>query len=198
MILKIVILQRGNYMFIGFDSQAQLLDRIMQDMREYFRIRLVSGIACKSPGFQIRSDRNKRRVLAVSHGGITLNEKRMKKQMKEIDNANKKLKNFTILKGTEANIDANGNIDVKNNILKEFDIVLAAIHSGFKNSKEKITKRLIKAMENEHVDIIAHPFGRLLNERPAYEMDFDKILEKAKQTKTILEINCFCDTNPKY
>ena len=120
-----------------------------------------------------------------------LDEKRIKKQRKEIDDATKKIKNFTILKGTEANIDANGNIDVKNNILKEFDVVLASIHSGFKNPKEKITKRLLKAMENEHVDIIAHPFGRLINERPAYEMDFDKILEKAKQTKTVLEINAF-------
>ncbi|MDP7323090.1 MAG: hypothetical protein QF655_00265, partial [Candidatus Woesearchaeota archaeon] len=57
--------------------------------------------------------------------------------------------------------------------------------------KEKITQRLVKAMENEHVDIIAHPFGRLLSTRPAYEMDFDRILGKAKQTKTILEINAY-------
>ena len=120
-----------------------------------------------------------------------LDEKRIKKQRKEIDKANKQLKNFTILQGTEVNIKADGNLDMKNNILKELDIVIAAIHSGFKNSKEKITQRLIKAMENEHVDIIGHPFGRLMNIRPSYEMDFDKILEKAKQTNTILEINAY-------
>ncbi len=120
-----------------------------------------------------------------------LDEKRIKKQIKEIDKANKKLKNFTILKGTEVNIDANGKLDMKDNVLKELDIVLAAIHSGFKNPKEKITQRLLKAMENPHVDIIAHPFGGLINERPAYEMDFNKVLEKAKQTNTILEINAY-------
>lgn len=118
-----------------------------------------------------------------------LDEKRIRKQRKEIDKSNKQIKNFTILQGTEVNIKGDGNLDMKNHVLKELDIVLAAIHSGFKNPKEKITKRLSKAMENEHVDIIAHPFGRLLNQRPAYEMDFNKILEKAKATKTILEIN---------
>jgi len=122
-----------------------------------------------------------------------LDEKRIKKQRKEIDKANQQLKNFTILHGTEVNIKDNGTLDMKDRVLKEFDIVLAAIHSGFKNSKEKITQRLIKAMENEHIDIIAHPFGRLINERPAYEMDFDKVLEKASQTNTILEINAYPD-----
>ena len=80
---------------------------------------------------------------------------------------------------------------MKNNALKELDIVLASIHSGFKNPKEKMTDRIVKAMENEHVDIIAHPTGRLINERPAYDLDFDKILDKAKETNTILEINAY-------
>ncbi len=120
-----------------------------------------------------------------------LDEKRIKKQKKEIDKANRQLKNFTILQGTEVNIRDDGTADMKDSILKEFGIVLAAIHSGFKNPKEKMTKRIAKAMENEHVDIIAHPFGRLINARPAYEMDFDKILEKAKETNTILEINAY-------
>jgi len=119
----------------------------------------------------------------------SLDEKRVRKQRKEIDQANKKLKNFTILQGGEVNIKADGILDMDNSVLKELDIVLASIHSGFKNPKEKITNRLIKAMENEHVDIIAHPSGRLLNERPAYEFDFEEILQKAKSTKTILEIN---------
>jgi DNA polymerase (family X) len=120
-----------------------------------------------------------------------LDEKRIKEQKKEIENANARLKNFRILQGTEVNITADGSLDMKDDVLKGFDVVLASIHSGFKNSKEKITERILKAMENEHVDIIAHPFGRLINERPAYEMDFEKILEKAKETKTVLEINAF-------
>jgi len=120
-----------------------------------------------------------------------LDEKRIKKQREEINKVTNKSDNFKILQGTEVNIKDDGSLDMKNDVLKEFDIVLAAIHSGFKNPKEKITQRLIKAMENEHVDIIAHPFGRLLNTRPAYEMDFDKVLEKAKQTNTVLEINAY-------
>ena len=121
----------------------------------------------------------------------SLNEKRIKKQRKEIDKINNKIKNFTVLQGGEVNIKSDGSLDMKDSVLRNLDIVLAAIHSGFKNPEEKITQRLVKAMENEHVDIIAHPFGRLLSTRPAYEMDFDRILGKAKQTKTILEINAY-------
>jgi len=119
----------------------------------------------------------------------SLNEKRLKKQRKEIDSVNKKIKNMTILQGGEVNIKGDGTMDMKNSVLKGLDIVLASIHSGFKNNKEKITMRIIKAMENPNVDIIAHPSGRLINQRPAIEWDFEEILEKAKQTKTILEIN---------
>jgi DNA polymerase (family X) len=119
----------------------------------------------------------------------SMNEKQIKKQKKEIDKVNKKLKNITILQGGEVNIKSDGSMDIKNSVLKSLDIVLASIHSGFKNDKDKITKRIITAMENEHVDIIAHPSARLINQRPAVEWDFDKILEKAKQTNTILEIN---------
>ena len=121
----------------------------------------------------------------------SLNEKRIKEQKKEIEKANKQLNNFAILHGGEVNIKGDGALDMKNNALKELDIVLASIHSGFKNPKEKMTDRIVKAMENEHVDIIAHPTGRLINERPAYDLDFDKILDKAKETNTILEINAY-------
>jgi DNA polymerase (family X) len=119
----------------------------------------------------------------------SMDEKRVKKQRKEINVLNKKLKDFTILQGGEVNIKSDGSMDMKNSVLKDLDIVLASIHSGFKNDKEKITNRIIKAMENEHVDIIAHPSARLINQRPAIEWHFDKILEKAKQTNTIMEIN---------
>ena len=120
-----------------------------------------------------------------------LNEKRIKKQRKEIDKANKQLRNFTILQGGEVNIKDEGSLDMENSVLKGLDIVLGAIHSGFKNPREKITRRIVKAMENPHVDIIAHPSGRLINQRPAIELELDKILAKAKQTNTILEINAY-------
>ncbi len=121
----------------------------------------------------------------------SLDEKRVKKQGKEIEKANKSLKSIPILQGAEVNIMDDGTLDMKDSVLKELDIVLASIHSGFKNPKEKLTKRIIAAMENEHVDIIAHPTGRLISQRPAYEIDFGRILEKAKETKTVLEINAY-------
>ena len=121
----------------------------------------------------------------------SMDEKRINQQRKEINEINNKLKNITILHGGEVNIKDDGSLDMKNNVLKELDIVLASIHSGFKSPKEKMTKRIIKAMENEHVDIIAHPFGRLISQRPPIEMDFDQVLEKAKETKTVLEINAY-------
>lgn len=140
-----------------------------------------------------------------------LDKKRIIKQGKEISKVNKILEkqsfsgrrkskafsseidNFKVLQGVEVNIKADGNLDMKNSVLKELDVVVASIHSGFKNSKEKITKRIIKAMENENVDIIAHPTGRLINKRPAYDMDFEKVFSKAKETKTLMEINSFPD-----
>ncbi|MBI2207903.1 DNA polymerase/3'-5' exonuclease PolX [Candidatus Woesearchaeota archaeon] len=121
----------------------------------------------------------------------SLDEKRVKLQRKEIENANTKLNGIVVLQGAEVNIMDDGTLDMKDSVLKELDIVLASIHSGFKNPKEKITERIVKAMENEHVDIIAHPTGRLINQRPAYELDFEKILDKAKATKTVLEVNAY-------
>ena len=73
--------------------------------------------------------------------------------------------------------------------LKGMDVVVASVHSGLKNPKDKMTERLVKAMESEHVDIIGHPTGRKINERPPYDIDMAKIFDKAKETKTLLEIN---------
>jgi DNA polymerase (family 10) len=80
-------------------------------------------------------------------------------------------------------------MDLPDSELKDFEIVLASIHSGFKDDDEKITKRIIGAIENEYVDIIAHPTGRLLLERSGYGFDLDNVIQKAKETGTILEID---------
>ena len=118
-----------------------------------------------------------------------LNEKMIAKQRKEIEKVNKKVSGIKILQGTEANINEDGTLDMPNKILKELDIVVAAVHLGFKNPKEKMAKRIISAMENEHVDIIAHPTGRLLTRREPYEIDMGTVFDAAKSTGTILEIN---------
>ena len=74
-------------------------------------------------------------------------------------------------------------------ILKQIELVLASIHGGFSDNSEKITMRLASAMENENVDVIAHPTGRLIFERSGYTFDLRKIIETAKKTETILEID---------
>ncbi len=84
---------------------------------------------------------------------------------------------------------ADGSIDIKDEALAKLDYVIAGVHSQMKMTKEKMTERIIKAMENPNVDIISHPTGRILKQRDEYEIDFAKILKVAKETGTILEIN---------
>ena len=120
-----------------------------------------------------------------------LDEKRIAEQKKEIEKVNKKLSGITVLQGVEVNIKDDGSLDMPDKVLKELEIVVASIHSGFKNPKEKITKRMTKAMENENVDIVAHPTGRLLTKRESYEIDLDRVFDSAKKTDTIMEINAY-------
>lgn len=121
--------------------------------------------------------------------GIT--PERLLSQGDKIQQINKKIKNrFKILWSSEVDIKSDGSLDVPDEILKKLDIVVAAIHSGF---KQRVTERIIKAMENPYVDVIAHPTGRLISRREGYEIDLDKILSKAKDTKTALELNAYYD-----
>jgi DNA polymerase (family 10) len=115
----------------------------------------------------------------------------LKKKKIEIQKLNKTLKNFRILYGTEVDIGSNGQIDYKDGVLREFDLVVAAIHTGFKQSREQLTKRLIRACENRYVHIIAHLTGRLWGTRDAYDIDWDKVFKAAKDSNTHLEINAF-------
>lgn len=125
------------------------------------------------------------------HLGIAkaLDKKRIIQQKKEIEKAGKKVKGIAILQGTEVDISSDGSIELEDNVLKQLDVVVASVHSGFKTPKDRMTKRVIKAMENEYVDIIAHPTGRLLQKREPFEIDLDAVFDKAKETGTILEIN---------
>jgi len=123
--------------------------------------------------------------------GLSISDLAVKK--KEIDKINKNSKGFTVLYGTEADIGMNGDIDYPDEILRGFDIVVGAVHSGFRQSREQMTKRLIRACKNKFVNFIAHPTGRLWGSRDAYEFDFDEVLKAARDTNTHLEINSFPD-----
>jgi len=124
-------------------------------------------------------------------GGLTVAD--LKKKKREIDNLNKRIKNFRILFGTEVDIDSDGILDYKDNVLKEFDIVVAAIHSGFKQPRPKLTRRMVKACQNKYVHIIAHPTGRLWGVREPYDIDFEEVFKVARQTNTNMEINAYPD-----
>ena len=110
-------------------------------------------------------------------------------QLKKIEKLNEEFEGITIFKGLEVNIDSDGKLDVDDRILNDLDIVIASIHSGFRQDRGKLTGRIISAMENEYVNIIAHPTGRKIHQRRAYELDLDKVFESSIETDTYLEVN---------
>ena len=122
-----------------------------------------------------------------------LDEKDLARQGREIDKINLKFKiknlKFRILKGAEVNILRDGKLDIRDDTLSKLDVVGAGVHSNFKMPREEMTERIIKAMKNPNVDILVHPTGRMINYRPGYELDMEKIIRTAKETKTVLEIN---------
>jgi DNA polymerase (family X) len=132
------------------------------------------------------SDHSER--LKVARG---LTEKDILAKRQEIERLNKKLKSFRILMGTEVEIDGEGNLDYADKVLKEFDIVIAAIHSHFEQDSRRMTQRLVKVCQNKHVHIIAHPTGVQRSRRVAYDIDLQKVARVAKETNTCLEINAF-------
>jgi len=137
-------------------------------------------------GYQYLGISDHTKFLRIEHG---LNERQLSQQRKEIDKLNQKLKGFRILQGAETNILNDGSIDIKDEALKKLDYVIAGVHSSFKMSGGDMTERIIKAMKNPHVDIIAHLTGRKINAREEYQLDLDKILRAVKEYNVILEIN---------
>ena len=126
-----------------------------------------------------------------------LDEEKLAARNQEIDQFNVKLagqkQRFRVLKGCEANIMPDGSIDIADAALAELDYVIAGVHSNFHMSRADMTQRMQKAMANPHVDIISHPTGRILKRREEYEVDFGELLNTARETGTILEINSFPD-----
>jgi len=119
-----------------------------------------------------------------------LSEQELLEQMEHIKDVNRKISGIYVLSGAEVDIKGDGSLDYPDELLSKLDIVIAAIHSGF---KKNVTERMVKAMENPHVDIVAHPTGRLISAREGYEVDVDRIMRKAAQTNIVLEINAYYD-----
>lgn len=142
--------------------------------------------SCYRRGYKYMAITDHSRSLGVAHG---LSEEVLLKQIKKVKKIEKRYKDFKILTGTEMDIKADGSLDWDRDILKRLDIVIAAVHSGFKQSKEKMTKRILAAIESDLVNIIAHPSGRLIGEREPYELDWEAIFKAAAEHRVALEIN---------
>jgi DNA polymerase (family 10) len=120
-----------------------------------------------------------------------IDEKRLMEQISEIRDFNRGLKGFRVLSGIEVDILQDGSLDLSDAVLSECDVVVASVHSAFKQPREKMTERIVRAMESPHVDIIAHPTGRLIGARDAYEVDVEALIGAARRTGTALEINAY-------
>jgi DNA polymerase (family 10) len=114
---------------------------------------------------------------------------RLRKQWKEIDRVNGDLDDFTVLKGIECDILEKGGMDLPDDVLAEADWVVASVHYGQNQPIEQITERILGALENPYVSIIAHPTGRLINRREAYAVDLDQVFAAAKRHGKLLELN---------
>lgn len=128
------------------------------------------------------------RALAMTGGS---DEKKLLRQMAEIDKIQKEISGIKILKGAEVNIMRDGTLDIDDETLAKLDVVGAAVHSLFSLPEKEQTARIVKAMENPNVDILFHPTGRLIQKRDVCKVDIREIIKSAKLTKTVLEINAY-------
>jgi DNA polymerase (family 10) len=124
-------------------------------------------------------------TLGIAHG---LDENALNNQAHEIELANRS-SSCRIIRGIEVDILADGTLGLSNRVLADLEIVIASVHSGFSQERDIMTRRVLSAIENEHVDIIGHPTGRILGRRQPYAIDMDRIIARARDTGTALECN---------
>ena len=130
------------------------------------------------------TDHSKRVTMARGLDG-----QRLHKQWDEIDRLNAKLDGFRVLKGVEVDILEKGGLDLADDVLERADWVVASVHYGQNQSREQITKRIVGALENSCVSAIAHPTGRLINRRKAYEVDLEAVFQAAREHGKLMELN---------
>ena len=146
--------------------------------------------AAQAIGYDYIAITDHSRSLGVAHG---LSVERVLQQIDEVRGANARARGIRILAGAEVDILKDGSLDFPDEILERLDVVVASIHSGFRQDRATITGRIVAAMQNPHVDILAHPTGRLLARRPGYDVDIGTVIREAARTGTALEINSYPD-----
>lgn len=142
--------------------------------------------AAQERGYEYIAITEHSKRLAMVNG---LDEKRLLRQADEIDRINDKLDGMRVLKGIEVDILEDGSLDLPDSVLARLDVVAASIHSHFKLSGDRQTERVLRAMDRPHFTFFSHPTGRLLLERPAYEIDMARVIAKAKDRGCYLELN---------
>jgi DNA polymerase (family 10) len=148
------------------------------------------ALCAKNLGYRYITITDHSRGRGIARG---LTEERLMRQIQEIRRLNQNLKGIRILSGIEVDIRADGSLDMPDQILSGLDIVIAAIHSSFNQNSEKITRRMLSAIENPHVDVIGHPTCRLIGEREPTAVDMETIFNAAVNHRKALEINAMPD-----
>jgi DNA polymerase (family 10) len=148
----------------------------------------IAGMAeaAQARGYEYIALTDHSRRVAMTHG---LDPARLARQIHEIDRLNEKLRNFTILRGIEVDILRDGSLDLPDSSLEKLDVVVAAVHSHFDLPRKAQTERVVRALENRHVSILAHPTGRLIGQREPYDIDMDAVISAARKAGCYLEIN---------
>lgn len=144
--------------------------------------------AASRRGYEYMAVTDHSKSLAMTGG---LDEKRLRKQIEHIEEIRKKDPGIEILKGIEVDILADGQLDLSDEALKELDVVIASIHSRFSLSRKEMTLRICRALENPAVNILAHPTGRLILKREAYEVDLEQVVAAAVENRVCLEVNAY-------
>ncbi len=142
--------------------------------------------AAKERGLSYIAVTDHSQKMRIAHG---MSADRLIEQMEAIDKLNEENGAFTVLKGVEVDILADGSLDFPDHLLRRLDVVVAAVHSDFGLPRQKQTKRILRALDNRYVFILAHPTGRLLFQRDAYDVDMQKIMSAARARGCCLEIN---------
>jgi DNA polymerase (family 10) len=146
--------------------------------------------AAREMGYQYVAITNHTKQVRVARG---LDAKGMAKLINKIERLNDKIMGIMILKSGEVDILEDGSLDLPDDILKEFDLTVCAVHSKFNLSREKQTERIIRAMDNPYFNILAHPSGRLINEREPYEVDVGGLMKAARERRCFMELNAHPD-----
>jgi len=144
------------------------------------------ALAARDLGYQYIAITDHSGGRGIAHG---LDQERLRRQITEISALNKRLSGIHVFSGIEVDIRADGSLDLPHDILSRLDIVIAAVHSAMNQTEERMTKRVLSAIENPDVDIIAHPTCRLLGEREPIAINMEAILQAAAKNNKTMEIN---------